>query len=130
MQPCHRAEDVDIFGRRAKAAHCEDKPAREHLGVRGQGLRGIGIDQFRDKRLEFGIDAPSTCTQARSEEHTSELQSLMRISYAVFCLTKKYQTLCHHQITAQVVPSYSNLDTSTDRVPTRLTHDHICSTLC
>src|SRR3546814_16027543 len=30
----------------------------------------------------------STCT-ARSEEHTSELQSLMRISYAVFCLKKK-----------------------------------------
>src|SRR3546814_1315282 len=28
-------------------------------------------------------------TLARSEEHTSELQSLMRISYAVFCLTKK-----------------------------------------
>src|SRR3546814_10530773 len=28
----------------------------------------------------------------RSEEHTSELQSLMRISYAVFCLTKKYNT--------------------------------------
>src|SRR3546814_9915010 len=28
---------------------------------------------------------------ARSEEHTSELQSLMRISYAVFCLTKKNQ---------------------------------------
>src|SRR3546814_9369442 len=30
----------------------------------------------------------------RSEEHTSELQSLMRISYAVFCLNKKKQT--HH----------------------------------
>src|SRR3546814_105058 len=30
-------------------------------------------------------------TAARSEEHTSELQSLMRISYAVFCLTKKKQ---------------------------------------
>src|SRR3546814_9839382 len=29
---------------------------------------------------------------ARSEEHTSELQSLMRISYAVFCLKKKQQT--------------------------------------
>src|SRR3546814_4551287 len=29
---------------------------------------------------------------ARSEEHTSELQSLMRISYAVFCLTKKKKT--------------------------------------
>src|SRR3546814_2280224 len=32
--------------------------------------------------------------QARSEEHTSELQSLMRISYAVFCLKKKLNT--HH----------------------------------
>src|SRR3546814_9443289 len=30
--------------------------------------------------------------RARSEEHTSELQSLMRISYAVFCLKKKKQT--------------------------------------
>src|SRR3546814_2851433 len=29
------------------------------------------------------------CAPARSEEHTSELQSLMRISYAVFCLKKK-----------------------------------------
>src|SRR3546814_5467971 len=29
------------------------------------------------------------CQQTRSEEHTSELQSLMRISYAVFCLKKK-----------------------------------------
>src|SRR3546814_8231330 len=31
--------------------------------------------------------------QARSEEHTSELQSLMRISYAVFCLKKKNKTI-------------------------------------
>src|SRR3546814_3804936 len=31
------------------------------------------------------------CGGARSEEHTSELQSLMRISYAVFCLKKKKQ---------------------------------------
>src|SRR3546814_6066530 len=33
----------------------------------------------------------------RSEEHTSELQSLMRISYAVFCLKKKKQQHHHHQ---------------------------------
>src|SRR3546814_1271981 len=32
---------------------------------------------------------PHSCRPARSEEHTSELQSLMRISYAVFCLKKK-----------------------------------------
>src|SRR3546814_3674900 len=33
--------------------------------------------------------APIEAQDARSEEHTSELQSLMRISYAVFCLKKK-----------------------------------------
>src|SRR3546814_2329872 len=34
----------------------------------------------------------------RSEEHTSELQSLMRISYAVFCLKKKKKiTACHNE---------------------------------
>src|SRR3546814_8137328 len=35
--------------------------------------------------------APPLKLRRRSEEHTSELQSLMRISYAVFCLTKKTQ---------------------------------------
>src|SRR3546814_2364457 len=34
-------------------------------------------------------------TEARSEEHTSELQSLMRISYAVFCLKKKKKTITY-----------------------------------
>src|SRR3546814_4452122 len=41
---------------------------------------------------------------ARSEEHTSELQSLMRISYAVFCLKKKkkkYQRIVTNNITQQ-----------------------------
>src|SRR3546814_2542897 len=36
--------------------------------------------------------APQFRPTGRSEEHTSELQSLMRISYAVFCLTKKTHT--------------------------------------
>src|SRR3546814_8753072 len=35
------------------------------------------------------ISRGGRCQSPRSEEHTSELQSLMRISYAVFCLTKK-----------------------------------------
>src|SRR3546814_8599068 len=39
---------------------------------------------------------------SRSEEHTSELQSLMRISYAVFCLKKKYAFICHHTLHHQV----------------------------
>src|SRR3546814_1910468 len=37
----------------------------------------------------LGIDWSSVLHGERSEEHTSELQSLMRISYAVFCLKKK-----------------------------------------
>src|SRR3546814_2411713 len=39
--------------------------------------------------LIVGLLGGLTTFSARSEEHTSELQSLMRISYAVFCLTKK-----------------------------------------
>src|SRR3546814_6198682 len=35
------------------------------------------------------VQAGQTAVTSRSEEHTSELQSLMRISYAVFCLKKK-----------------------------------------
>src|SRR3546814_10587893 len=47
----------------------------------------------RDQRLgmwdDFGFGARRRIGRERSEEHTSELQSLMRISYAVFCLKKK-----------------------------------------
>src|SRR3546814_2605113 len=38
---------------------------------------------------DFVVDSDAAQAVVRSEEHTSELQSLMRISYAVFCLTKK-----------------------------------------
>src|SRR3546814_5215661 len=44
-----------------------------------------------DTRYEFGAEAGGIILHDRSEEHTSELQSLMRISYAVFCLKKKKQ---------------------------------------
>src|SRR3546814_7219283 len=42
-----------------------------------------------------GIDTP---WRLRSEEHTSELQSLMRISYAVFCLKKKKKKIKHRSV--------------------------------
>src|SRR3546814_9149687 len=42
------------------------------------------------------IAGPITGLIVRSEEHTSELQSLMRSSYAVFCLQKKRATRQHH----------------------------------
>src|SRR3546814_8560515 len=43
--------------------------------------------------------APEYNPEQRSEEHTSELQSLMRISYAVFCLTQKTKKLTPHNNT-------------------------------
>src|SRR3546814_5442026 len=60
----------------------EDGKQEEQEGARREGRkpsaasRGDVDDRLADHR-------------ARSEEHTSELQSLMRISYAVFCLKKK-----------------------------------------
>src|SRR3546814_2624613 len=55
--------------------------------------RGVGLVEDQDlgiaiERARQG-DALRLSTRERSEEHTSELQSLMRISYAVFCLKKK-----------------------------------------
>src|SRR3546814_3933581 len=45
------------------------------------------LDRSDPQEESFGFDLRLRCL--RSEEHTSELQSLMRISYAVFCLKKK-----------------------------------------
>src|SRR3546814_12842784 len=56
--------------RRATGAAKRRPPVRARAATKGRGRRG----------------------SARSEEHTSELQSLMRISYAVFCLKKKQKT--------------------------------------
>src|SRR3546814_5538039 len=57
-----------------------------------------GIFQRR-VRLSCAMAGPCACRAARrSEEHTSELQSLMRISYAVFCLKKKKTIPQNHKI--------------------------------
>src|SRR3546814_5532240 len=70
--------------------------ADEQLVVLGQVAQGYGVDD-----LEIGISVELVVEPLyelngvphviyrRSEEHTSELQSLMRLSYAVFCLKKK-----------------------------------------
>src|SRR3546814_9064482 len=58
--------------------HC-DRALSHAYRLGPHGLPLIGADDWND-----GMDRVG-----RSEEHTSELQSLMRISYAVFCLKKK-----------------------------------------
>src|SRR3546814_3238192 len=87
----HFGEAADIilerlqvgFGLAAQADHRKDGDAIAEL--RGIKVGVIGTDHAR--LLERAHAA-----EARSEEHTSELQSLMRISYAVFCLKKKKST--------------------------------------
>src|SRR3546814_3246221 len=98
-QPRHRLDHVRHFGRIA------DRRGDRHFGGQHRAqikwhrlaVRG-GDDQARleladahhvrdDARCAGGVD-PGVGAD-RSEEHTSELQSLMRISYAVFCLKKK-----------------------------------------
>src|SRR3546814_2302614 len=46
------------------------------------------------RRPKKSLGSGSLDRRVRSEEHTSELQSLMRISYAVFCLKKKKKRIC------------------------------------
>src|SRR3546814_10089563 len=65
---------------------------REHRGLRGAALRAAGAGAEQQGEGKGGGGARRNSDHAatvRSEEHTSELQSLMRISYAVFCLKKK-----------------------------------------
>src|SRR3546814_4467640 len=87
-----------IVVQRLAAAECTQRQ-RDHaqrilgqihlafIGATESGFRvgGLAGRQFAVEDVAEGAD--------RSEEHTSELQSLMRISYAVFCLKKKKNTI-------------------------------------
>src|SRR3546814_7799417 len=77
-------------------------------GAIARALRSLAADSPHDavdeaaalieQDPDAGMPSPRPCPDVRrSEEHTSELQSLMRISYAVFCLKKKTtQKKQHH----------------------------------
>src|SRR3546814_6177609 len=53
-------------------------------------MQGEGLEKLRIAHVKpLGLQKVEFCEIFRSEEHTSELQSLMRNSYAVFCLKKK-----------------------------------------
>src|SRR3546814_5761455 len=86
-----RLLDDAIDGRQAEPGPLADilggKEGFENLGQHVGGNAGAGI--------------------ARSEEHTSELQSLMRISYAVFCLKKKKHIYTNRLITN--IPLYCSV---------------------
>src|SRR3546814_8108480 len=79
----------------AKVAHGDvGQPVRQGRIEVELARRRVGLEA--DEHLQDGETGPGrpALRHVRSEEHTSELQSLMRISYAVFCLKKKTKT--HH----------------------------------
>src|SRR3546814_7392008 len=102
-----RGQQVDqVAGEDGEDADVEQVAAHAHALVRQQlaGARAPGVHRLVEahpaadeehRQRDIGIDLEGelvevvhdcTCRLARSEEHTSELQSLMRLSYAVFCL--------------------------------------------
>src|SRR3546814_4693284 len=72
------------------------RPPRFGARVRRDGGVQDDLDRSRSAASDHRPRLEAASGQ-RSEEHTSELQSLMRISYAVFCLKKKHNTI--HQLT-------------------------------
>src|SRR3546814_10682049 len=68
-----------------KTIKAELGPRLAQLTAEGKLLEAQRLEQ----RTTFDLEMMETTGACRSEEHTSELQSLMRISYAVFCLKQK-----------------------------------------
>src|SRR3546814_5331720 len=80
-------------------------------------FRSLAAMHQRQRRLAVEMEMPQVAQQpdlgpvadaGRSEEHTSELQSLMRISYAVFCLKKKKVRKTLHNTLTTTQHSLSN----------------------
>src|SRR3546814_7907820 len=84
--------DVDHARVRIHLHLADRRPGRVGRDPAGEGRdRAQGPTEFLGQRRAL-VDRPGNVEEGqapRSEEHTSELQSLMRISYAVFCLKKK-----------------------------------------
>src|SRR3546814_1830555 len=97
--PIERAAGVDPDDRAAAGPDLGEVDRRDlqriaRAGEQARAHHDAAADLvFQAARHLAGLDQRGFCRGAahveRSEEHTSELQSLMRISYAVFCLTKK-----------------------------------------
>src|SRR3546814_9474181 len=107
-------------GRARRGAICKigPRPGQTLLALRAFG--GGRADPRRPMAMPatvFAVVVTSIGCKAtrRSEEHTSELQSLMRISYAVFCLKKKNTTTrCVYVTHIDTAPQYVGLQHNRD----------------
>src|SRR3546814_1068829 len=69
----------------------------DHKGAAARSELSEGLQPRLAQADRVGVSVCPYCAVGRSEEHTSELQSLMRISYAVFCLKKKKKPTADNQ---------------------------------
>src|SRR3546814_2682800 len=78
---------LSVGSRSSRAGGCVPFPARSRPVIRSTPR--FARLMFPALAAALVAIAPASAQDGRSEEHTSELQSLMRISYAAFCLKKK-----------------------------------------
>src|SRR3546814_2621469 len=78
-----------------KASNGAISAKETHRRVIGASARNPGVEPLGELIAIFDPEIGIEFERVRSEEHTSELQSLMRISYAVFCLKKKQYKMKH-----------------------------------
>src|SRR3546814_3071926 len=85
-----RSHRPDGVGRRRPDTDTKHVADADHPLSLGLGLAKQRLDIAGEGTPYFDVESGyAGAPEHRSEEHTSELQSLMRISYAVFCLKKK-----------------------------------------
>src|SRR3546814_10898286 len=75
---------------------CQTVRARNMAATRAWRRRRDSRSDYGGQGRGFHREGIGTFIAEKTEEHTSELQSLMRISYAVFCLKKKKTIIQHH----------------------------------
>src|SRR3546814_9567447 len=81
---------VGFVQQNRKDCHAGTVKRNASPGDRQPAARGVELDLAETRHAAVHARSPPMPSYCRrSEEHTSELQSLMRISYAVFCLKKK-----------------------------------------
>src|SRR3546814_9395697 len=73
----------------ATLAQVAGRAGGDHVVPAGQAAERARRDMIESQLVPAAAILAAEAVAQRSEEHTSELQSLMRISYAVFCLKKK-----------------------------------------
>src|SRR3546814_3305507 len=86
LETPHRHERCDRIEKRPESAECQAGCNGHHIGLGHPGVQESITEHLLQRLDDREPQIAGDEDEIRSEEHTSELQSLMRISYAVFCL--------------------------------------------